>query len=64
MPSILIGGYVHTDALVLELHDKLTREEVVQFILDLDLEYADLQFTETLYGRLGDVLREELESSE
>lgn len=45
-----------------ELRDQLSHEEAIQFILDLDERFADLGFTTELYARLGDALREELES--
>lgn len=38
------------------------REELMSFILDLDEAVADFEFTTELYARLGDALREELES--
>ena len=62
MPDVWIGSSVSSDALIVDIHGSLTRKEAIQFILDLDLKYADLQFTEELHARLGDVLREELES--
>lgn len=61
MPDVWIGASINTDALVEEIRGSLTREEAIQFILDLDSKYEDLAFTMELHARLGLAIREELE---
>lgn len=64
MPEIWIGSRVSTDSLIEDLYGDLSQEQAIEFILALDLRFADLSFTTELYARLGDALREELESDE
>lgn len=62
MSKIRIRSVIDLLELVDELRCALSPEEAIAFILDLDERYADYHFTEELYARLGDALREELGS--
>lgn len=63
MPSFWLEIETNTDKLVMDIRASLAREDILEFILELDTQMADLDFTTELYARLGDVLREELESN-
>lgn len=62
MPSFWLETETNTDKLVMDIRASLAREDILEFILELDTQMADLDFTTELYARLGDVLREELEA--
>lgn len=62
MPSFWIETETSSEKLAMDIRGSLTREDVLEFILELDMQMADLEFTTELYARLGDALREELEN--
>lgn len=62
MPSFWLETETNTDKLAMDIQASLAREDILEFILELDMQVNDLSFTTELYARLGDVLREELES--
>jgi len=45
-----------------DLADDLMNDELIEFVMAMDLRKADLDFTTKLYARLGDAIREELEA--
>jgi hypothetical protein len=44
-----------------DLADELSSEDLIQFILKMDLRKADMDFTTKLYAAIGDALRKGLD---
>ena len=56
------GVSIDLEYLADDLADGLNRDDLIEFILKMDLRKADLDFTTKLYAALGDALRKELEA--
>lgn len=58
-----MGNGVSIDLLWLadDLADDLTSDDLIAFILKMDLRKADMDFTTKLYAAIGDELRKELD---
>lgn len=58
------GISIDIEYLADDLADCLTYDQLIKFILKMDLRKADLGFTQRLYAAIGDELRRELEADE